>query len=421
MVLIVSNQIFSQDLIIKNINILPMTENVVLYNQSVWIKNGKIESIGAFKKLPKHKNTKIINGKGKYLMPGLVDMHVHLPEENKVEKLLFSNIAAGVTRIRVMNSQVDQLDLREKLNSKKGLISPTIHYSHFVRRNERFSESQTDSLVQEVKSKGINFIKLLSLSDEETFDNLSKAANEHQVIFGGHYPVYRKDEKAMAMDIEKVIKSNFKSIEHLAGYIWLQSEEEIEKAIQLTKEYSVFNCPTLDWDVMAYDLQYPEKYKNRLTYQFLPEEMTKDWKDEYLSKIEAKGGSQKAIEAKEKHQPTFDLKKKILKALYENDCLLLIGGDAGSAFQVDGFNVYEEMMHWKNIGIDNYTILKSATITPSQFFQEENIWGTIEEGKIAEMIILTKNPLENIENITTIEMTIVQDEIYNNPKLINQL
>lgn len=411
----------AQDLIIKNINIIPMTSNTVIENKSVLVQNGKIKEIDDFKKLKKSKKAQIINGKGKYLMPALADMHVHLPEEDKIEKLLLSNIAAGVTQIRIMNSSVAQTDLKEKLNSKSNLISPKIHYSHLIKRSETYTETQADSLMQQIKSSGMDFIKLLSLSDEATFNNLTKSANKYNITICGHYPVYQYEGKSAMLDMEKVIKSNFKSIEHLAGYIWLQDKEQIDTILKLTKEYNIYNCPTLDWDIMSGDLQFPDEYKNRITYQFLPKSVTKDWESNYLAAIYRAGGKEKVIESRDKRLPNFELKQRILKRLYENDCLLLIGGDAGNDFQADGFNVYEEMMNWKNAGIENYTILKSATVTPSQFFNEQHLWGTIETGKNAELIILSKNPLDDIRNITTIETTIVGEKVYDNKELINKL
>lgn len=419
---LLSAKLYSQDIVIKNINIIPMTSDTVLINQSVLIQNGKIIEIGDFNSLDKNdNNTKVINGEGKYLMPGLSDMHVHLPEEDKIEKLLISNIAAGITHIRIMNSAVSQKELKEKLEDKIDLISPIVHYSHLIRRNETFSEHQADSLMLKIKKDKTDFIKLLSLSNEETFDNLIKAANKYDITICGHYPVYQKDGHAYMVDMEKVIKSNYKSIEHVAGYIWLQDKEEIDKVINLTKEYNIYNCPTLDWDIMSYDLQFPDEYKNRITYQFLPNSITNNWEGNYQSAIEKAGGKEKVIESRDKRIPGFELKLKVLKRLYENDCLLLIGGDAGNDFQADGFNVYEEMINWKNAGIDNYTILKSATATPASFFNQQDDWGTIEVGKNAELIILSKNPLSQIENITSIETTIIGEKIYNNKELLQKL
>ena len=79
------------------------------------------------------------------------------------------------------------------------------------------------------------------------------------------------------------------------------------------------------------------------------------------------------------------------------------------------------MLNWSKVGIDNYTILKSATVTPSLFFNQSHEWGTIKVGKKSEMIILSKNPLEDIKNISTIETTIVGETIYKNKELIDLL
>lgn len=419
--LILTTKNYAQDIIIKNINIIPMTSDTLVKNQSVLIRKGKINTIGDYKKLPKNKQTTIIDGNGKYLMPSLADMHVHFPEADKIENLLLANIEAGVTQIRIMNSKVPQLEVRDKLSRKADLISPNIHYSQIIKRNETYTEWQADSLMLQIKKEKISFIKLLSLSDEQTFDNLTKAAGKHNIIICGHYPMHLIDNKSKIVDIEKTIKSNFKSIEHLGGYTYLKDNEQLDRAIQLTKEYNIYNCPTLDWDIMAYDLQYPDEYKTRLTYQFLPKKITQNWETDYETGIAKAGGREKVIESKNKYKTTFDLKLNILKKLYENDCPLLIGGDAGNICQENGFNVYEEMVNWSNAGIDNFTILKSATVTPSQFFNESNEWGTIEIGKNAEFLILEKNPLTDIKNITTIQTTIVGEKIYNNKELINQL
>ena len=135
-----------------------MASNTLLKKQSVWIYNGIIKEISTFKKLQKNKKFKIINGTGKFLMPGLADMHVHLPEEEKIEKLLLANIAAGVTRIRIMNSKVSQLELKEKLKRSGQLISPIIYYSQLISSTDTYSEAQADSLIRLMKHKLLSLL-----------------------------------------------------------------------------------------------------------------------------------------------------------------------------------------------------------------------------------------------------------------------
>ena len=400
------------ELIIKDINLLTMVNSKVINKKSVLIENGKILKIDDFKNLKKSKNTKIIEGKGKYLMPGLAEMHSHLPVETKVDTLLIENVAAGVTHLRIMNTKTPQLQLKKRIENSPNIITPKLHYSHIIRRDIKYSEIQFDSLMIEIKNNKLSFIKLFSVANEEIFDNLMKSANRNSVTVCGHFP--------NGIAIEKVLNSGFKSIEHLAGYEQISDETLLLNAIKKTKEKGVFNCPTLDWDIMAKDLQYPTEYKNRLIYFNAPKSYLLKWEKEYNAAVE-KEGVEKVLLTKEKSLPNFAYKQKILKKLNENNCLLLLGSDAGNSFQMNGFNMYEEMLNWSKAGIDNFTILKSATITPAIFFNEDKIWGTIEVGKSADLIIIEKNPLEDITNIKTIEFTIIDGKVYSKKELLSKL
>ena len=177
------------EIIVKNVNVISMISNAVSENQSVIIRDGKIQQIINFSQLKPSKNAVIIDGKGKYLMPVLADMHVHLPELSKLDLLLKMNVAAGITHIRVMNSEVSRLELTKKL-SETGIISPNVHFSRLVKKDIKYSESQFDSLILEIKKSKIDFIKLLGLSDETTFDNLMKSARKNNVMVCGHYPKF---------------------------------------------------------------------------------------------------------------------------------------------------------------------------------------------------------------------------------------
>lgn len=400
------------DLVIKNINILTLTNATVLRNKSILIRAGKIIKIDDYKKLHKSKTTAIIDGYGKYIMPGLAEMHSHLPIESKVDTLLMENVAAGVTQLRIMNAKTSQVQLRKRLENNPNRIAPKLHYSHIITRDVKYSETQFDSLMLEIKRNKIDFIKLFSISNEQVFDNLMKSANRHNIIVCGHYP------SGIAMD--KVLNSGYKSIEHLAGYEKITDESELAKVIQLTKEKRVFNCPTLDWDIMSKNLQYPNDYKNRLIYDNAPNKYLKRWELDYSTALE-KEGIEKILDTKKNYLPTFARKQSIIKKLNENNCLLLIGSDAGINFQMNGFNMFEEMYHWSQVGIDNFTILQSATVTPSIFFNEDHLWGTIEIGKAADFVILKKNPLEDITNMKTVEMTIIDGKIYLKKEILSKL
>lgn len=400
-------------IIIKDANIISMKDEKLSGLKSVLIKDGKIVQIDDYAKIKKTKTAHIIDAKGKYLMPGLTDMHVHLPAASKIDTLLLTNLAAGITHIRVMNNEEAQLQTKARLAKDASIASPKTHYSFLVTKDMKYTAKQFDSLVKDVKQKGYDFIKLFSIADEAAFTNLMTSANKIKIMVCGHFP--------SAVSIDKVINSGFKSIEHLGGYDKLKDSTLLNAAIKLSKEKGMYNCPTLDYDVMAAYQSFPDDYKNRLVFSFAPNKLLDTWEIEYKKGVEENGGADKIIEFKNKYNPVFKNKLSIIKKLADANCNLLMGSDPGSPFQMAGFNVYEEMLLWAKAGINNYQILRAATIVPAQFFGQEKKWGSIEVGKDGDVIILEKNPLENILNIGTVETTICNGKVYKKKEILNSL
>lgn len=157
-----------------------------------------------------------------------------------------------------------------------------------------------------------------------------------------------------------------------------------------------------------------------MTFQKAPKSYTEKWDKALKAKIE-KNGEKKFLEYSEDYKATFEKQKMVFKKLYDNNCLLLVGSDPSGLFQMSGFTMHDEMLFWTTLGIDTYTILKSATLTPASFFGEQNKWGSVEVNKDADLIILSKNPLENIGNLSTIEIIIKQGEIYKQKDLLKSI
>ncbi|PSK94405.1 amidohydrolase family protein [Taibaiella chishuiensis] len=410
------------DILIRDINLIPMTGKKVIAGQSVLIRDGRILAIGKNAGSRAEAGAQVIEGKGRYLMPGLTDMHVHLPEPARTDTLLLMNIAAGVTHIRVTNARkLQQQELKQRLAQAAAPVSPKIIYSYLIGKQVQRDEKTLDSLMLALKQQQIRFIKLFSVADEKAFDQLMAAARRNGMTVYGHYPAYAQGEKMIPLPMDKVLASGFGSIEHLGGYEDLEQAAAISKAVKQTRQHGVFNCPTLDWDMIGFDQLYPDAYRQRITYNLVPAKYTGYWEKKYTEDIEKAGGSAKVIADRDAHRPVLARKQEVLKQLAANNCPLLIGSDATGVFQADGFNVYEEMMNWSRAGLDNYTILKSATHTAALFAGEADRWGTIEAGKDADLIILEQNPLEDISNITTVCTTLIDGRIYHKKDIMAQL
>ncbi len=406
---------FSQivaDLIIKDVNIIPLTKDTLIVKKSVAIFNGKILEINDFKKIKKNDQTKIVEGANKYVMPSLTEMHIHLPNPSKMDTFLNNLVAAGVTHVRAMYSDQAILDQRKLIESKT--IKPKVYYPYLLTTNTNVrTEKQIDSLFTVVKKDKLDFVKLYSIQhrndfNDTIFDRIMASADKKGLIVCGHYP--------SKISLDKVLRSGFKSIEHLAGYVDLP-ENRIEKAMDLTKQYNVYNCPTLDWDVMAYDLPYPNDYHNRLIMANAPKHYIDAW-DANLASTIKRIGAEKIEKDKTAYLPTFEKKKRLLKLLNKNNTLLILGGESENLFQLEGFNMYEEMAHWQVAGISNYEILKAAIVNPAKFFNEDKMRGTMELGKEANLVLLNENPLADIKNIKTIYTTIMNGKVYLKSELV---
>lgn len=403
------------DLIIKDIHVISMTSDSVIKNKSIAILNGKIIDINDFTKLKKDASTKIIDGTNKFVMPGLTEMHIHLPSSNKLDTFLTTIVTAGITHLRVMHSD-ENISEQRKLISQI-TIKPQIYFPYeLTTKTNVKSEQQIDSLFKAIKKDKYDFVKFYSINwrkdfSDTLFDKIMKVANKNEVIVCGHYPG--------RVNLDKVIASGFKSIEHLGGYVSLP-EDKIESAIQLTKKYNLYNCPTLDWDVMAYDLPFPDKYDQRLIFYNAPKHYIINWNKGLEDNIK-RNGVEKITKGKDDYLPTFNKKMRILKRLNETGNLLILGGESENLFQLEGFNMYEEMVNWSVAGISNYDILKASIVTPAKFFNEEKTRGTIEIGKDADLILLESNPLEDIKNIKTIYTTIIKGKVYLKSELLKKI
>ncbi len=413
-----SQPLFGQafpEIIIKDVNIIPVTKDTVLLKKSVAILNGKIVDINEFQKLKKNSKTKIINGADQFLMPGLTEMHIHLPDPEKLDTFLTTMVAAGVTHVRVMFSPSPIAEQRKLIATKT--IKPRVYYPYLLTKNNPArSEKQMDSLFSKIIEDKYDFAKLYDFQyrtdfNDTVFDRLMSAANKNNVIVCGHYPANVR--------LSKVLNSGFKSIEHLGGYTSIP-EDKIELAMELTKKNGVYNCPTLDWDVMSYDLPFPDGYHKRLIMDNAPKHYIDTW-NSGLEDVFKRVGKEKIASDKNAYMPTFDKKLRLLKRLNETGNLLILGGENGNLFQLEGFNMFEEMVIWSKAGISNFDILKASVYNPAKFFNEEQVRGTVEKGKEASLIILNKNPLLNIENIKTIHTTIINGNIFYKADLLKQI
>jgi hypothetical protein len=403
-------QVFGQNkkLLIKNVNIIPLHINQEWNNKDVLIEDGIIREI---REQIKNDTTKydlgVIDGNGKYLIPSFADAHSHLPEKENLNSYFLMNLINGVTTLRSMRGEMWHLEIdkNDELTPKLILSSPPIS-----RRND-ISEEDANKLITDYKKSGFDFAKILSVKDEQTFDNLVASANSEKFHFAGHCP--------SNIGLLKVIKSNvFQSVEHLGGFFQLPSLDEINSAINLSISNKVYHCATLDWYFTG---QVPEdELRKRDGVKFLPTELVNSWESKISAHYEKTTENEREIERKES-KDKFQARLKYLKYIYTQGGKLLLSPDASGIYGIPGYGIHIEMQHYKDAGISNFDILKATCYNLSEMLSTQNDWGTIKVGAKSDMVLLDENPLKDIGNTEKINGVIFKGKFYSISDLENKL
>ena len=380
------------DYVITNVSIIPMNSEIILKNKDVLIRNGKISAISDYKKVS-YKPITIINGTGKFIVPSLSDAHVHLPEnEVELEKCLKLNLINGVTKIRSMRGDDKQIEWRKKYSEPRSMYPKMYLSSVAINKKDDFTPESMAKFVNETKTKGYNFIKMLSIKDKSIFEALDKSCKEYNFKIAGHFP----DN----VDDETIFKSNLNSIEHLGGFMYAEEMQQKSRKENILKN-NIFNCPTFDWYAVMEDQFSLEELKKRKGLQFVEKSKLTEWENNYKTEHSKIPENQKETYKKQLSED-ISTRYSTLKKLSDSGINLLIGPDSSADYSVYGFGVLEEMNHFKKAGISNYKILKAATSNFADYFDDKT-YGTIEVGKNADFLILDQNPLENLSALEKIE------------------
>jgi imidazolonepropionase-like amidohydrolase len=402
-----------------------MTEDKIVENQTVLVKGGRIFKIGPAGQIKIPKNARVINGSGAYLMPGLADMHVHLKGDWPLHQLDLY-LANGVTTVRDLDGRDFMLQWRDEI--KDGRRSgPTIYVAA---QTIRGYEKNAPQLVEKRKS-GYDCIKLYSYFSNEDFQTAMHIAKKHNLYTIGHIP--------FAVGLDGIIAAGMNEIAHveelsfelidfdrsrnLSPEAWLPyiiknaiqqsnisagfdieniSDIQRERITQLTgklRSAGIPVCTTLVVDkVIVQKLFDPDAFLARTQSTYLPQVYRQAFHN-----------------GKEKHQIQFrgikdlapfkyDLDKTLLGELHRAGVPIVLGTDAGTGAMgiVPGFSLHEELRILVESGLTPYETIAAGTVNASNVVAAmtgKNDFGTIEVGKRADFILVSKNPLDDIAHI----------------------
>ncbi len=391
-------------LIIRNINVVDVLNGTILPGQDVVVKDQLIYFIGNSFPETIPSNTNYIDGTNKFLSPGLWDMHFHGCWQNNNDSLLFPILLKnGITGIRDMGGDLGIMR-RFKTRLQKGEITgpvivgagPMIDgnppvYSDFslpVDDNTNI-KARLDSL----KNKGADFFKTYSLLREKQLDSIAAYSRSNHINFAGHLSEYIEPEISITL--------GQKSVEHLNRLddIWKTNKSRLDSIGNLMKQNGTFLCPTL--------LTYQLKTRVRDTSivmksydQYISPSMMDEWKKGWTKRMErhTKNGDWSDLEK------TFTSQLALVNHLNQMGIMILAGSDfAGMPYVYPGISLHQELSLLVKAGLTNQQALQTATINPAIYLSLQHWYGSVSTGKYADLLILEKNPLADINNLTTIE------------------
>jgi imidazolonepropionase-like amidohydrolase len=401
-------------------NVIPMDRERVLADHTVIVRDGRIESVGPTSGTDVPRGTDIVDATGRFLIPALADMHVHLegeawnvmfppdeqfaPDDLDFERLLFLYVANGVATVEVMSALPEHVAVRDSI-ARGEMLGPRLVLSRMIDGPGKAwpppiadwvaTGAEGRQAVLDARQVGYDRMKVYSFLDPPTYDAILATAREVGMDVDGHVPY--------ALSVERVVEAGQTHIVH-SEEIMKQaagdySRERIEYFATILAESGTWVTPTLITsrnvlailDDPASALAPPESrylhpmdlgiwaFINTNLLQTIPQEQ--------------RVGLREGFE--EFQQP-------LTLALHEAGAGLMTGTDALLPGCLPGFSVHDELGELVGAGLSAFDALRCSTTAPHEFLDETDQAGTIEPGKRADLVLLEADPLEDIANTRTI-------------------
>lgn len=409
----------STAIVIKDVNIITLTlENRIIKNATLVIKNNKIASINE----PVPDSAEIIDGKGKWLIPGLIDMHIHgfadinfgsiYPTKGATffvnnQDVMTLYVVNGVTTIFDLNARVDNFGQRNEI-IKENVIGSRIALAALINGGNgsgRIANTPSDGrqTVRLAKMEGYEFIKVYSQLNIETYKAIIDEAGKQGMKVVGHIPNVFKGK------LEEAFAPNFNMVAHAEEFAKQSenySDEDIKWFVRLAKENGTWLSPTLvAIERIADQARSLDSIPKLQGFQYIHPLMQSKWLT--LNKYN-QGTSPERVAYLEKMK---EFNNRLVKAFKDVGIPIVVGTDAGTSGVIWGFSLHDEIELLVKAGLTPQEALVSATRLPATWLDIANVIGTIEVGKYADLVLLNANPLDDIQNTRKISAVFVNGRL----------
>jgi imidazolonepropionase-like amidohydrolase len=402
---------------IVNVKVVAMTSESVQDGQTVIVKDGLIAEIGDVDETPIPEGTTLIDGTDRYLMPGLAEMHAHVPSANSenLDRDFSLFVANGVTTIRGMLGQQSHLALRQALLDGDVFGPRLITSGPSLNGRSVTGVANARQQVRDQAAQGYDFIKIHPGLSADEFRAIATTANELGIPFAGHVPV--------AAGLIEALELNMASVDHLDGYfvallpaashrsggyggffdVMLAGELEqqrIDELASATAAAGTWNVATQVLvenrisEVSVGDLL------NRPESKYMPQATLQRWADRKQQTLAERDFDRDAANL------AIELRRKLIRALHEAGAGLLLGSDAPQVFNVPGFSLHRELEILVASGLTPFEALQTGTTAAATYLGSNT--GAVEIGRAADLMLLDANPLENIKNASRIHGVVLR-------------
>jgi hypothetical protein len=425
-----------ESLVFVHVTVIDVASGAAKPDMTVVVTGNKIAEVGKSETVPTASHARIVDGTGKFLIPGLWDMHVHW--YNLDYNQLFT--ANGVTGVRQMFGNPDLLRWRHDIE-KGSLLGPRMVVASPIVDGPQpvwptsiavKNEAEGRNAVKRVKKEGYDFVKVYSLLPRDAYFGIVDEAKKEGINFAGHVP--------FTVSAGEASDAGQKTIEHLTGIIINCSSKESEirrqviqggppqrgrieaEALQsydTAKAQALFakfikngtwQCPTLTVLRSTASLG-DSDFRNDPRLGYMPPQVRQRWETRADSRV----GN--APFARRVYQKEIE----IVGAMNKAGVPILAGTDTGNPYCFPGFSLHDELALLVQAGLTPAEALRAATLSPAKFLGLEGLLGTIEKNKLADMVLLDANPLDNIRNTMKISAVVMNGRLLDRKALDKML
>tara|TARA_B100001057_G_scaffold926_1_gene898 strand:- start:29397 stop:30833 length:1437 start_codon:yes stop_codon:yes gene_type:complete len=446
---------------IENINLIDAKDGLKK-NMTIVVSKNKIVKVEKSNKLILSKKNKIYNGKGLYMIPGLWDSHIHFAYEKELANSMFNLfIGHGITSVRDTGGELIFVKKWKKESKNNPNYSPRVKIAgplidgkfNVYNGNSIYfpplsvktaSVEETEKMVLNLIKNGVDFLKAYEMLTPEQFESVIRIAKENNLKVSGHIPLSMDVVSASNLGINSIehfrniemsstsktqellyerrnilknknrilgstLRTNIHNSQRISSIKNIDSTE-LDKVLNVLLENNTWQIPTISmYKGLAYEEYNHDKWKN--SFEYLPKKIKNKWNNQIL-KRESPANNDSRVFSKWQKSMTNTMNKKGIK--------FMAGTDTPIFFQTPGYSLHTELEVLVESGLTPIQAIESATYNPAQYFKMQNELGLIKEGYIADLLILSKNPLEKISNTRKIN-AVIKNGNYMNRSVLDSL